>query len=551
MKEFYNLDFDTLKDDIKTFMSTLPDFLDYNFEGSAASQLIDVLAYTTQHSAFYLNQTLNEFFMQTAQLTDNIYKIAHSLNYLPNRKSTSYLVAQFKGDAGFVGTITIPKFTKFSMGDIFLINVEEIIIVNEIEQDIILYEGEPIEELFDSDGTVNQIYELSYREQIDNDYFYVYVDTPTGGGGYNLGIDPWINLMKDSFDTLENAFYVRYMETFKVAFDSGDLFNKPENGDRVRVIYLKTNGTINNGLTGEILLITTGIGNSEHLLVTTTETTKNGVDEESINEIKNRAPLFYVTQNRAVTEKDHNIIAKRYSKYNIFADVVLWGGEREKIDIDGDFCENCTLLDVGHVYLTALKTNYHYLDDQEILDYIEFLNKQKFVSIFMKFIHPGTVRISPTINISFKNVLDINISDIENQINEYLVTKEGFNKNFLLSDLIAYVNSIDDVEYNFVSITTSILSVLSNPKSIRVNGIIIEGSINATIDGHSLSDSGGILYHDGSPCGTVNYDTGWIYLTTSFTDIGTRVYFEYVDKEKIALERENFLRYDEIILNSI
>ena len=73
MKNFYNLNFEDLKESIKTFMSTLDDFKDYNFEGSGASQITDVLAYITQYPAFFLNQTVNELFMKTVQITDNVY----------------------------------------------------------------------------------------------------------------------------------------------------------------------------------------------------------------------------------------------------------------------------------------------------------------------------------------------------------------------------------------------------------------------------------------------------------------------------------------------
>ena len=434
MKNYYNLDFEDLKNDIKNHMQLSDSFKDYNFEGSAASQLIDVLAYVTQYPIFYLNQSLNEFFTHTVQLTDNVLKLAHQLNYLPKRKSAPYLVVNFKRTSGV--TILIPKFTKFTMGEIFLTNIEDILIDTDDIQSITLYEGEPKVELFISDGSGDQVYELENRETIDNDEFYVYVDTPDPTppdplDPWTYGTIPWINLMKDSFDTFEDAFYAKYFEKFYVAFDNGNLFNMPAEFDRIRILYIKTNGTTNNGLTGDIVLSTpSDITNSEFLDIVTSDTLKNGTDEETITEIKNRAPLFYVTQNRAVTEKDHNVIAKRYSKYNIFSDVILWGGERETIDEDGIFDEYSDVKDVGHVYVTAVKADtLADLSQTEIDNYIEFLNKQKFVAIFMKYIHSSKMKISPTINISFKEVLNINTNDVQTQINEYLDTNEGYNKN--------------------------------------------------------------------------------------------------------------------------
>lgn len=548
MKEYYSLDFDDLKADIKAHMKTLPVFADHNFEGSAASQLIDILAYVTQYPAFYLSQSLNEFFMHTVQINSNVLKLAHQLNYLPNRKSAPYLVVNFQTS---VAPIIIPKFTKFTMGEVFLTNKEDILINDTAVHTISLYEGEPTEEIFPSDGNTSQVYELANRESIDNDEFYVYVDTPDGVGGWIYGIDPWINLMKESFDTFENAYYIRYFEKFSIAFDNGNLFNMPQADDQIRVIYLKTNGTTNNGLTGDIALFNpSSIVNSAHLTITTTDTTKNGTDEETISEIKNRAPLFYVTQNRAVTESDHNIIAKRYSKFNNFSDVLLWGGEKETIDGSGNFDENSNLKDVGHVYVTALKAStLDYLTQTEIDEYIEFLDKQKFVAIFMKYIHANRIAIQPTINIKFKSVLDIDTIDIQNQINTYLDTNEGFEKTFYKSDIIRFVDTIDVVEHNYISYTTLAIFKNENPKVIRVNQAIVPGSITSTIDGLPLTDVAGVLYHNGSSCGTVNYITGWVALTKTFTQSQIIMFFEYVDKEKISLERENYLYHYDVILN--
>lgn len=550
MREYYDLDFTSLKEAIKEDMKNNTDFTDYNFEGSGASQIIDVLAYITQYPAFYLSQTLNEFFIKTAQISDNVYKLAHQLNYLPTRKSAAYLVAQFQRTSDV--TIVIPKFTIFSMGEIFLTNVEDITISTDDVQNITLYEGTATEETFISDGSTEQVYELSNRETVDNDYFYVYVDKPDGSGGYILGDIPWINVNKESFDTFDNGFYTRYFEKFAIAFDTGSLFNKPDEDDRIRVLYLNTNGSSKNGLTGDISLNTPGdIANSEYLLITNTDTTVNGTDEETLSEIRNRAPLFYATQNRAVTEKDHNIIAKKYSKFNIFADTILWGGEKEYIDENGNFDEGSVTRDLGHVYVTAFKSNMDFLNQTEIDDYISFLNIQKFMTIFFKYIDSNVIVIKPTANISYKSVMELNDADIQFQINNYLDRFKGYGKSFYLSSLISYINSFDDVIYNYISYITSVTGKLSNPKIIRFNNPIVGETIAGTIDSLPITDASGIVYHNGVPCGTINYSTGFMKLTKDFTDTNFEIAFQYQNKEKITIERENFLFVNDIIVNII
>jgi hypothetical protein len=550
MKNYYNLDFDTLKTEIQEFMQNNTSFTDYNFEGSGASQIIDVLAYVTQYPAFYLSQILNEFFMKTNQIEDNVYKLAHQLNYLPSRKSAAYLVAQFQRTSNV--TIMIPKFTKFTMGEVTLTNIEDITISTDDIQDITLYEGMPTEETFISDGGVEQVYDLENRQTIDNDYFYVFVDVPDGSGGWVSGVIPWVNVNKESFDTFDNGFYSRYFDIFSIAFDSGSIFNKPNEDDRVRVVYINTSGVDGNGLSGDIsLTVPDDITHSEYLTITNTDTTVNGVDEETIIEIKARAPLFYATQNRAVTESDHNIIAKRYSKYNTFAGSVLWGGEKEFVDVDGNFDDCSVDKDLGHVYVTAFKNDMAFLNTTEINDYITFLNKQKFMTIFFKYIKSNIIKIIPTANISYKSVMDSTDADIQIQINSFLDDFKGYGNTFHMSSLIAYINSFNDVVYNYCTFITKVTGKLSNPKIIRFNNAIIEGSISATIDSGAITDAGGIIYRDGAGIGTINYSTGFMKLVYDFVDTDFEISFTYVDKEKITIERENYLFLNNIVVNPI
>jgi hypothetical protein len=91
IKEFYNLDFATLKEQFKTFIAGQTEFQDYNFEGSALSQLVDVITFGIQYQQMYLNMTTNELFLDTAQIESNVFKLANTLNYIPKRKSSAYI----------------------------------------------------------------------------------------------------------------------------------------------------------------------------------------------------------------------------------------------------------------------------------------------------------------------------------------------------------------------------------------------------------------------------------------------------------------------------
>ena len=88
-----SLDFDTLKSELKTFLSSQSAFKDYDYEGSNMNVLLDVLSYNTFMNAFYLNMTTAEMFLDSAQLRSSVVSHAKELNYTPrsrrsDRKST-------------------------------------------------------------------------------------------------------------------------------------------------------------------------------------------------------------------------------------------------------------------------------------------------------------------------------------------------------------------------------------------------------------------------------------------------------------------------------
>ena len=106
------LDFDTIKSNLKKFLKSQDTFKDYNFEGSALSTLLDVLAYNTQYNAFYLNMVANEMFLDTAIQRGSVVSHAKSLGYTP--KSVLAPSARVTITVPYVTTpdLVMPKFTK-------------------------------------------------------------------------------------------------------------------------------------------------------------------------------------------------------------------------------------------------------------------------------------------------------------------------------------------------------------------------------------------------------------------------------------------------------
>ena len=78
-----DLDFNSIRNNLKTYLNSQSEFNDYNFEGSGLSVLLDILAYNTYYNSFFLNMVANEAFLDTAQIRQNILSQAKLINYVP------------------------------------------------------------------------------------------------------------------------------------------------------------------------------------------------------------------------------------------------------------------------------------------------------------------------------------------------------------------------------------------------------------------------------------------------------------------------------------
>ena len=109
------LDFDTIKGNLKDYFGSQTEFTDHNFDGSAISVLLDILAYNTHYNAYYLNMLASESFLDSAQLRDSVVTKASMLGYTPrsargSKANVSIIVTPSDAPA----SITIDKFTQFT-----------------------------------------------------------------------------------------------------------------------------------------------------------------------------------------------------------------------------------------------------------------------------------------------------------------------------------------------------------------------------------------------------------------------------------------------------
>jgi hypothetical protein len=112
------LDFDGIKNNLKLFLAQKEEFVDYNFEASGVSNLLDVLAYNTHYNALLANFALNESFISTAQLRSSLVGLASSLGYTVSSRNAAFAVLRmyldYSSDAARPASISMPKGFQFT-----------------------------------------------------------------------------------------------------------------------------------------------------------------------------------------------------------------------------------------------------------------------------------------------------------------------------------------------------------------------------------------------------------------------------------------------------
>src|SRR6056300_931028 len=152
------LDFDTVKTNLKTFLEGQAQFQDYDFAGSNLNVLLDVLAYNTYYNNFYLNMLASEMFLDTALIRDSIISHAKELNYTPRSARGAEAIVNVQITPNDTpASITIPKgaeFTSTVESNTYTFATTETVIItpdssgNYIANNITVREGEEVTEMY-------------------------------------------------------------------------------------------------------------------------------------------------------------------------------------------------------------------------------------------------------------------------------------------------------------------------------------------------------------------------------------------------------------------
>ena len=352
------LDFDQIKRNLKNFLKQQTEFTDHDFEGSGLNTLLDVLAYNTHYNAMNAHYSLNEAFLDSAQIRGNVVTRAKLLGYTPRSilapRATINLVVDLAGEnaatQGATSSLVLPRGTKFTStvsGESF-----DFVTLNNSTgtqsgtkftfSNVAIAEGTYKTLLYRVDNDIE-----SQKFQLGD----VDADTSTLRVRVQQNEQSLTHDVYAKFESLLNVdstsqiYYLQEnpSELFEIYFGDGVIGRKPVNNNIVTLDYVFTKGAEANG--ASIFNISGNLSNSggtalvnSTYTVTTLTNASGGTEKETMESVRFNAPLTFTSQNRAVTAEDYKaIILKSFSN---ISSISTWGGE------DND------PVDFGRVYIS-------------------------------------------------------------------------------------------------------------------------------------------------------------------------------------------------------
>jgi hypothetical protein len=344
--KFTNLDFDQIRTSIKDYLRANSTFTDFDFEGSNFSVLIDTLAYNTYITAFNSNMIVNESFLDSATLRENVVSLARNIGYVPRSKTCSKAQVTITGTTTEdTSTVTLPaglvcvgnandtSYTFSIPENITTKVINGSVTFNKIDPSgnitgIDIYQGTFLTKTFTVDGSLDQRFILN-NSDIDTSTISIYVKGIQDSGlgiKYSL-VDNILNV-----DSTSEIYLIQEVqdEKYEIIFGDGRFGKKLENNAIITVHYIVTDGKDGNGasqFTFQSTLKTSSGGPTtlNGATVTTNQRSQNGAEIEEINSIKYFAPKIYSSQYRAVTARDYEAIIKKI--YPDTESVAIVGGE--------------------------------------------------------------------------------------------------------------------------------------------------------------------------------------------------------------------------------
>ena len=491
-----NLDFEDIKAALKDYLRANSDFTDYDFEGSALSTLIDTLAYNTYYTAFNTNMVVNELFIDSATLRDNVVAIAKQLGYRP--KSITSPTASISFTATYANPTTDTELI-LKRGTGFIANYDNTIyqyvtiedtkaqIANDraVFTDVEIREGTVVVNNFTIDTSLSSQRFILDNQSIDANTIRVKV-YPTGGT-FN---EPYLlaeNIL--GIDGNSKIFFLEETEDdrYEMIFGDGVLGKALENGARVEVSYLTTSGPDSNGVKSfvfsGVLENTTGFTPVTNVTIDSSVASSGGELPESVKSIKFNAPKTYGTQDRAVTSDDYAAIVRKI--YPSVSDIITFGGE------DQDPPE------YGKVFIVLKPVDASYLTSLTKKQITDELKKYVVASVEPVIVDPSILYVELSSKIYYNgNVTDQTPSQIRDKVIGSVQTyttnsdTEKFNGKFRYSKFVGVIDDADRTINSNLTEVTMRKDFYPQLNSTFYYEICFQNAFDEECDGPTLSSTG-------------------------------------------------------------
>lgn len=338
-----DLDFESIKQSLKTYLQRSSEFQDYDFEASGLSNILDVLAYNTHINGLIANLGINESFLSSSQLRSSVVSHAETLGYRARSKTASTATVNLTLSTGSGATpiATLPQYSTFTTsvdGQSYTFQtLESYTAVNDGAGNYTFLDANASSNIVISEGTI-KTKTFIIGDAADEQVFIIpdiNLDTTS------LNVKIYDTVTSSSFNQYSNVdnvvrinadsrvFIVRESPNgfFEVTFGEGNVLGiAPTAGNKVEIQYLASNGALANDASVFISDNDVTLNSVDYTLTATTvSNSAGGAEKESIESIKANAPIAFATQQRLVTAEDYKaLILQRYS--TTIQDVTAWGG---------------------------------------------------------------------------------------------------------------------------------------------------------------------------------------------------------------------------------
>ncbi len=576
--QFTNLDFNTLRSQIKDYLRSNSNFTDFDFEGSNFSILIDTLAYNSYITAYNTNMAVNESFIDSATLRENVVALARNIGYVPRSKKSATAIINFTVDTSaqkaFAVSLNAGLVALGSVqGGNYMFSIPERITVTPDSngtakfENISIYEGNYLKKTFQVNSSqTNQRFILP-NANIDTSSIRVQVSE----NGQSLAYNAYTNIFDVNSES--RLFLVQEVddERYQILFGDGIMGRKPGNGAIITVTYIVTNGSDGNGASNftfsGILRSNEGaVITSNTSVITTIQPSENGDSIESVDNVKYLAPRVYASQYRAVTPNDYkSLIPFLYPNVD---SVSAYGGE----ELDPP--------QFGKVFITVKPKNGEFLSEitkdiikNDLKKYTVAGIKQEFLDLMYLYVEFNTTVsydsgfISDSLNLKSRIISAIDVYSKSSDIN-------SFGGRLKYSKLLSQIDKVDTGITSNITTLVMRRNMIPSYNRLATYEVCYGNKFHADLEGFNIRSSafkiegvdgdvymtdfpnenqitgvvkffvfdGGLIKYINNNAGTVDYIKGEVDLfpvNITSTSLSNRIEIEVTPESNDIVAKEN------------